>query len=212
MNRREFLFLIPAAILTPYTYVGASITDARILILKEAIAAIGEAGEAISKLVDGLRKVVTTGYEGYDFVNAKLQRERLLDLSSRNTVSIAVRQQLVVSTLDEYLEKRNPSDADWLEVSKNINVTLETVNSILSDIQKENSELVTDHSFLTLNESLATRVRTLSKLSKITPPITMEERALLTQISQKYKALLINAKKAADEFNAYLIKSKQQQP
>jgi hypothetical protein len=186
------------------------LTDARISVLKDAIAAIGEAGEAISKLVDGLRQVVTTGYEGYDFVKAKRVRSRLLDISRRNIVSISSKQQVVVTSLDEYLEMKNPSDADWIKVSNKISDTLANLKTILNDIQEENSELVTDASFPTLNSSITMRGATLLKLSEITPPITNDERALLMKISAKYKILLIDAKKASDEFNAYLIKSKQE--
>jgi hypothetical protein len=181
--------------------------DARIAILREIISAIGDAGEAISKLTAGVKDMLVAGTEGFDFVSARRDKGRLKDILSRNYVSMTVKQSYVVQSLDEYLQKPNPSDEDWDEVAQKIKSTLKTLNEIFSDVKSENSNFVLDKSFKDLVTSLANRTSTLNKLSEISPPFSANERGLLFEISRAYKKLLSKAAVAHDELADYLSKN-----
>lgn len=201
MLRRTFLlttFLLPPLAWAQSGAVG------RIAILRELVDAIGAAGEAISKLTAGFKDLVVTSAAGYNYVSAERERSHLIDISRRTTNLIVTQNVRVVQSLDEYLEIKHPSDEDWRQVIGNVDSTLVTVHTLLSDVQSEKSDFVLEPAFATLNRTLAGRVSLLQQLSHMGPPTTLEERKLLAQASEKYKVLIANAERAVVELNAYV--------
>ena len=178
--------------------------NVKIEILGEWVKAIGAAGEAVAKLVDGFKNLILLGKEGYEYVAAKRERDRLLDISSRTSHLLAFQSAYVVASLDEYLEQKHPYDESWEFIADSIQKTLLAVKELLSDVQAENGDLVLESAFLTLNQTLAARSLLLRKLVKMPAPSSEEERELLRQASAKYKILILNAEKAVKALNTYI--------
>lgn len=205
MHRRSFLF---ALILSPLIARAQAGVASRIAILTDLVNAIGAAGEAISKLTAGFRDLVVAGKDSYKYVAASRERDRLIDLSRRITNLMATQNIQVVQNLDQYLAERNPTQDDWATVVRNIEATLGSVQALLADVQAEDGSFVLEPAFLTLNQTLSSRVSLLTQLAAMPAPTSKEELSLLRQASAKYKLLIANAKKAVTQLNAYVKSTK----
>lgn len=209
MHRRSFLFALILSPLIARAQAGAvSSAASSIAILTDLVNAIGAAGEAISKLTAGFRDLVVAGKDSYKHVAASRERDRLIDLSRRTTSLIATQNIRVVENLDQYLAERNPTQDDWAKVVRNIEATLGSVQALLADVQAEDGSFVLEPAFLTLNQTLSSRVSLLTQLAAMPAPTSKKELSLLRQASAKYKLLIANAKEAVTQLNAYVKSTK----
>lgn len=205
MHRRNFTI---ALALSPLLVRAEENSASRIAILTDLVDAIGAAGEAISKITAGFKDLVIAGKDSYKYVAAERERSRLIDISRRTATLIASQNSSLVASLDEYIAKRVPGEEDWAQVSKNVGITLLAVQELLSDVQNEDGSFVLEPAFLTLNQTLSSRVSLLTRLTGMSAPRTKEERELLRRASANYKALIKNATDAVAQLNAYVKTTK----
>jgi hypothetical protein len=201
MNRR---FLLLTLFTLPISVAAQSTAAARIAILTDLVNAIAAAGKAISALTDGVKDVVVASSSAYDYIAAKRELNRLNDIVRRTGNLIASQNSLVVKSLDDYLEKKQPTEADWETIAGNIGKTLTTVYELSSDIEQENGSFVNQDASLALKEAFAARVSILNRLSTMRPPFSSQERVALRQISKEYKVLIANARAAIKQLNTFI--------
>lgn len=204
MHRRSFFFIL---LLSPFIASSQAVEASRIRILTELVNAIGAAGEAISKLTVGFRDLVDAGKVTYRFIAAERERDHLIDLSRRAVNLISIQNKSFVENLDQYLARRHPAQDDWNNVVRNIGSTLAAVHALLTDVQAEDSSFVLEPAFLTLNQTLSSRVSLLQELARMSAPTSKEELSALRKASTQYKLLISNTKEAITQLNAY-VKSK----
>lgn len=205
MNRR---FLLLTLFTLPISVAAQSTAAARIAILTDLVNAIAAAGKAISALTAGVKDVVVASSSAYDYIAAKRELNRLNDIVRRTGNLIASQNSLVVKSLDDYLEKKQPTEADWETIAGNIGKTLTTVYELSSDIEQENGSFVNQDASLALKEAFAARVSILNRLSTMRPPFSSQERVALRQISKEYKVLITNARAAIKQLNIFIATKK----
>ncbi|WP_094697265.1 hypothetical protein [Aeromonas sp. A35_P] len=205
MHRRLFMFALLLSLLIARVQASPA---ARITLLTDLVNAIGAAGEAVSKLTAGFKDLVVAGKDSYKYVAAARERDRLISLSRRTTNLIVSQNIRVVESLDQYLAERNPTQDSWARVIWNIEATLGSVQELLTDVQSEDGSFVLEAAFLTLNQTLSSRVSLLTQLATIPAPSSKEELALLRQASAKYKLLIENAREAVTQLNTYIKSAK----
>lgn len=175
-------------------------------IFKEVIEALGAAGDAIAKLTDGIKHLVVTGNDGYEYISAKREHSRLIDLSARLSHLSGHYNIRVVESIDEYLKKENPTIYDWYTVQAGIEKAITEVHSILQDVKEERSDFVLEEAYFTLSETINTRATLLSRLEAIPQPAADEQLEDLRTINEKYKILIEKLNEAIKELNEYLKK------
>lgn len=201
MRRRLVLGFIASSFASHTIFAGSV---SKIAILRELVDAIGAAGDAIASLTDGVAHLVVTGSDAYDYVSAKRERNRLIDISSRTVDLIAQKNVRVVTAIDDYLSIPNPAPEQWQIVTFALNRTLSDVVLLLEDVRAERGDFVLQPTYLALSNSLNSRVAALQQLSALSPPNSPEERELLKQANNKYKILITNATNAVTELNKYI--------
>lgn len=206
MKRRTVLGLIASSLVSRSIF--AASLNPRIALLQDLVDAIGAAGDAISKLTDGVAHLVVTSVNGYNYLAAVRERNRLIDISSRTAFLIAQKNVMVIDSIESYLRIQNPTPEQWSAVTTALNMTLTEVLNLLNDVREERGDFVLQPAYLSLNISLNSRAAALQQLSTLSPPTTPEERQLLQQASDKYKILISNAKKAVTELNKYVEQTK----
>jgi hypothetical protein len=181
---------------------GDAMTE--LLLYKELAGAIGAAGDAVTKIVDGIKHLVVTGVSGYDYVAAARERNQLVEISARATNLQARHQARVVRDLDEYLNKPNPNALDWYAVKEGITYVMESMKELLDDVGKERSDFVLEAAYAKLLETTSARVSLLSRVSSLPPPSSIEEKDALRQLSAEYRRLLSAFREAIEQLNLYL--------
>jgi hypothetical protein len=176
----------------------------RLNVYKDAIDAIGAAGDAIAKLTDGVKHLVVTGAQGYDYVAAKRDHDRLRDISARATDLAYSHNAVVISSIDAYLALKHPTPGDWHVITEGTQRVIDSVKVLLDDVRNERSDFVLEDAYGKLAGSLQSRGLLLGKLAKLPAPKTAQERAALRQLNAKYKVLLANFEAAIAELNLYL--------
>lgn len=175
-----------------------------VLAYKLVLDLLGAAGDAMVKLTDGFKHMITTGYAGYNHVAAKRAHKRLVDLSARATNLLAAHQSLAVRSIDEYISKPEPTSDDWYAIIECITYVIEEIKKILDDVQEERSDFVLEDAYSKLSESLASRASLLQQLFGMPAPKSEREKRLLSKINAEYKRLLENFKDAIIQLNLYL--------
>jgi hypothetical protein len=174
------------------------------LTYKAALDLMGAAGDAMVKLTDGFKHMVTTGYSGYNHISAKRTHKRLVSLSARATQIQYHQQSTFVYSIDDYLSIDIPTPLHWTRVVRGIKEVLKKLTKILDDVHKERSDFVLENAYAKLTESLAARLGLLAKLSKMPPPKSEDEKESLRKIQEEYKRLLNNFREAIEQLNLYL--------
>lgn len=205
MKRRIVLGLIVSSLALRSIF--AASLNPRVAILKDLVEAIGAAGDAISKLTAGVRDLVIASNEGYNYVSAQRERNRLIDISSRTSTLIAQKKVRVIDSIEVYLEINNPTAEQWAAVTTDLASTLDDVLILLNDVKEERGDFVLQRAYLDLSQSLNARVSVLQKVAALSPPTTAEEKQILRQASNKYRILLSNAEDAVTELNKYIEKN-----
>jgi hypothetical protein len=191
MNRRRAIVIVmlaPACALSAEPDAGQalSLLD-RVNVLKDLVDAIGAAGDAISKLTDGVAHLVTTGQHGYDFVDARVERQRLIDISAQSDILISRNQEPAVQALDAYLLKKDPTAADWDDVLQHLRTTLQKTRDLLVALETDRSDFVLQPAFAELESALSEKTSIFERLAILPPPSDVQERKLLREASKRYK-------------------------
>jgi hypothetical protein len=173
-------------------------------LFKNAIESVGAAGDAIAKLTDGIKHLVVTGTEGYDYVAARRDYNHLKELSVKSTDTFLTQGQVVVRGLDNYLSLQNPTPQDWYEFTDELDFVLIKVQMLLNDVRAERSDFVLEEAYKKLGASLGMRSAILSRFSELPPPVTPEEKAALRSLGKEYRRLLANFEEAITQLNLYL--------
>jgi sporulation protein YlmC with PRC-barrel domain len=174
----------------------------KLQILTEVAKALGELGDSVVKITDGVKHVVVTGGEGVSFVLAKKTKSELKELSAVSTQFAAQQNIRVVQSIDEYLEY--PNTRDWPVIQQKLSDVLLRGTELLSEWNEERSDFIVESSYIQLVESLNARVSILQKLSSMEAPTTKKELEALSEVNEKYKALIKQFKNAVQELNTYI--------
>lgn len=208
-GRRRQLLL--AGLLLPGTLRVAAqeaVPASRVGLIREAATLVAAAAEALGQVAKGIKVFVSTGYQGYSFVAAQRQHERLKDISARAIDLANAKQGLVTQSIDEYLLKPDPQLNDWWTVTRRIDTALAGVTALLGDVRQERSDLVLEETYSKLLSSLQSRSLMLNRLSQLPPPASPEERQALSRFNDEYKKLLDAFRATIQELNAYIKSAK----
>ncbi len=202
------VWIVVAVLLSSTTAQTEETAMTRIAIFKDAVGAVGAAGDAIAKITDGVRHLVVTGVSGYKYVSAEREYNRLRDISARGTNLAGIQQQAIVRSIDEYLAKPDPTAADWDFIRLRIQQVIVDVKRLLDDVRTERSDFVLEEAYGKLGDSLGSRSIMLDKISRLPQPITQQERDEVAKLNKEYKRLLANFRAAIEQLNLYLKQQK----
>ena len=169
---------------------------------KIASDALSAGADALVKLTDAIKHIVSTGHTGYKSVTAKRTHKRLKDLSARAQHLLISLQTPIVESIDNYLIK--PDDERWEETKQSINNALGELGALLEDIKKERSDFILDKSYSDFYKSSQSRVGPMRRLIGMSPPRSLTERKALIEINNKYKGLLKDFNEAIKQMNLYI--------
>ncbi|KDM89658.1 hypothetical protein EA58_21260 [Photobacterium galatheae] len=189
-------------ILTMQISVAASNQTSKIEVLTEVAKSLGDIGDSIVKITDGIKHVVVTGEEGINYFFARKARKDLINLSAKSTQFSAYQNVAVTVTIDEYL--RNPSYSGWVDVQERLLTVVKEGAKLLSEWNDERSDFIVEPSYASLIESLNSRISILEKLLFLEPPITESELNVLKNVNIEYKKLMREFRLAVNELNVYL--------
>lgn len=179
-----------------------------ISVLKDLVEALGDAGDAIGKIADGISRLVATGVEGYDAAQARLVHARLRH-ASRSFTALAMAQSGLSSTLRGYAEiaaqgRRVNLAEEWEPLEQLAGRLLQEVVSLLDVIRAERSDFVLEPVYRKLCRALEARQALLGQLKQMSPPRYADELALVTKAARRYDELIRQLERATDEMNAYI--------
>ena len=206
-RRRVVLVLAVLAVTRNNSARGAALSLIDISNLGKAL---GDAADAIGKLGDNVGHLVSLGRQDWDAVSARATRNRLRDISARLTTLNQLQNVRVIETLDEYIqEAQNGSPENllqmaWSQLLLSFTATLSDVRSLLSDLEKERSDLVTNDVYQDLIATLGSRASLLDRLSNTSAPTSPDAIKRLQVVSTNYKALKVNLSKAIQAVNTYI--------
>jgi hypothetical protein len=175
-----------------------------LLLYTEAIAVVAAAGDAITRIVYGVKHLVVTGASGYNYLAAQRQRDRLIELSARATDIQVTSNVAVIRSLDEYLGKRRPSASDWMAVQESLAQVLEHLVELLDDVRHERSDFVLEEAYRKLLETTSSRAMLAGQIGSLPPPSNDEERRAVRQLTSEYKRMLACFGEAVQQLNEYL--------
>ncbi|QBE65898.1 hypothetical protein [Pseudoduganella lutea] len=207
MRRRSFIVL-GCVFMCPVAQAVAPVVTLAVL-----VKTLGEAGEAMSKVVKGMRDLVEAGTDSYGFVAAVRDRDRLKRLSVQFAGLTSDSNMMVLDSLTRYIAhvERAPggrSDAQaqllWRKAVDNFRVVLQTVHGLLKDLNEEKSDLVLQPVFLSLNDILHSRSSMLAELEALPPPTSREDLRLLKEAREAYRVLSERTRELIAQLNAYI--------
>lgn len=202
MNRLSKLVIFIFLLILTNLSLAETTKPSKIEILSDVAKALGDLGESIVKITNGIKHVVVTGEEGVSYVLAKKTQSELKELSARSTQFAASQNIRVIESIDEYLQYPNPRN--WLFVRAKLENVLSRGSELLSEWNKERSDFIVETSYARLIESLNSRLNILQKLSNMEAPTTEEELKALKQVNEEYLKLVDVFKQAIQELNTYI--------
>ena len=197
----RFLVFCLFLFLSSHTF-SESARVSKLEVLTEVSKALGELGDSIVKITDGIKHIVVTGGEGVSFVFAKKTKNDLKELSAESTQFAISQNAKIVESIDEYL--LNPSKYDWPFVQKKLSDVLLLGTELLMEWNEERSDFIVEASYEKLLDSLNSRISILEKIKSMEAPTTEEELGALSEVNKKYKALINNFREAIRELNTYI--------
>lgn len=203
-KKRAIIGLILSGVFLSVPVRAEPSASTRANIFKEVIEAIGAAGDALVKITDGIAHLIKTGNTGWEYVSAKKTYSDLLDISQIASHLAYVANPSAVTSIDEYLKKKNPTQKDWDIVQHEIDTAIDGVRRLLNKLEHKQSDFIREDAYAKLLETIEMRGGMLNKLSMFPPPRTSEEKADLRQVNEKYKRLIANLRSTIRELNAYL--------
>ncbi len=181
---------------------GVAGAAARLNVLRQVVDAVGAAGDAIGKLTDGVRKLLSAGTTGWDTLSARRTHQRLLDLS-RLTSGLATEQTVeMMPGIQAYLLEPTPSN--WTRLQVQVDTVLARVTDLLGRLDHERSDLVLQPAYVQLQRAVTARRPVLAQLRGMPPPRSKAEMKELRRLLTRYQVLAERLDSARDELNAYL--------
>lgn len=171
-------------------------------VLIEVAQALGELGDSIVKLTDGVKHQVVAKNKTLDNLFAKKTKNTLKDLSIRSTQFRKSQNTMTVVTKNNYL--LDPRPHVWYESKMNLGIIIKSGFDMLQEWEAEHSDLALKESYKQL---LLTRMNILKRLEQMEPPATEEELSALNQVNQKYRKLITQFNAAILELNTYINKT-----
>jgi hypothetical protein len=181
--------------------VGVEPASPTTILIRGIIETVGAAGDAIGKLTEGVRKLIIAGDAGWQTLSVRRTHASLIELSAALT-GLAARQRVgAIPALEQYI--RQPSATSWPTVTGELSDVLNQVNNVLTQLNKDRSDLVLQPAFAKLQNTLQARASLLSQLQGAAPPLTKAELAELRGLLEKYRVLVAQLEAARDEVNEY---------
>lgn len=188
---------------------GSSVAQplpSRINVFKDAVDALGAAGDAVTKLTDGIAHLVMTGNKGWTYVSAQRAKSRLQDIVARSSDLISVQRPRVLDAIESYLSNPNPTGMDWDRAKEHFGFVLGDVKGILEDLRSERSDFVREETYLTFLEVFIQREDILMKIMVLPQPVTADDRAAVSEMNARYRTLVDRTRTAIGQLNIYLSK------
>lgn len=182
--------------------------DLKISVFKDIAEALGSAGDAISRITDGVKHLVESGDSAYGIVQARVTYNKLKKISRMSSELRMSQNVSVLNSIDAFLQ--SPSHERWRAVTTTLDETIIKVNSILKDVRLDNSDFILEKAYRDLAGTLQTRSAMITSLRHVQMPTTPEEFAALREVNYNYKMLMIQLDKAIDDLNIYLKNHKPQ--
>jgi hypothetical protein len=176
----------------------------RINLFKDVVEAAGAAGSALENITDGIEHLIITSAKTWDILNAKIQRNRLVDISARSTSLVVHKNAFIIGNIDKYLELKKPSIIEWNNFKINVRSVMLDVNELLSDVNDERSDFILNENYAKLSGSLVGRMSLLSKIDRLPMPTSQEELEQIKLFNEKYKILMFNMTTAIEHLNEYI--------
>ena len=180
---------------------GAAPASATTILIRGVIETVGVAGDAIGKITDGVRKLIIAGDDGWQTISARRTHASLVELSASLTGLAAGQRVAAIPALERYI--RQPSAQSWTPVTAQLGDVLEQVDTILTRLNEERTDLVLQPAYVKLQNTLRARASLLSQLHGVPAPMTRMELAELAKLLEQYRILVAQLESARDELNAY---------
>jgi hypothetical protein len=209
-SRREFILAFALALVSAVegnAQISKLPPATRTEMLKNLSLALGAAAGAVTAITNGVTSLSKTAESGWSELSAWRTRTRLIDISARATQLANENQSTVINRIDDYLNKNNPTVADWLAVTQPLSSVISDVKDLLDELRDERSVFISEPAYITLMQTLDPGQLDLSKLQTLPPPTTAAEREELLEIRTKYKILLEKFQAAVQELNTYIKRS-----
>jgi hypothetical protein len=100
--------------------------------------------DMFGKFTDNVANFVETGLREWDYVSAKLTHARLVNLCALFAWTVSTK-----GSLDLYLQKSDPTPADWKAVIYELEHVLRGTEALLGHLKRERSDLVLDPMYRT---------------------------------------------------------------
>jgi hypothetical protein len=180
----------------------------RLNLFKDAVEAVGAAGDAIINITDSIAHLVKTGKGGYDVIAASREYDRLLDLSAKSTNLVNLKQVVVVKSIEDYLALEDPTNHQWNSVKEGVQSVINGVKLLLTNVKEERSDFVLEEAYSRMGITLQSRALILKKISALPKPETKEELEQLKKLNKEYKRLITSFSEAIKQLNKYIKASK----
>ncbi|MGF6633498.1 hypothetical protein [Paraburkholderia sp. MM6662-R1] len=182
-------------------------------LFKDLVDAVGAAGDAISKVTDGVAHMISTGVKGYDAARARIVYAKLLKASAQYEDLMAFQTPMTLDLRNlaesaehgagERLDEKKLADR-WNLVAADASQILLQVSELLDEIRRDRSDFVLEPAYAKIRQLLSARVSLLEQLVSMGPPTSPEEATLVRNVEIRYDMLIYELALARDGMNTYL--------
>jgi cellobiose-specific phosphotransferase system component IIA len=192
---------LPANADAPPPSSGVSVS-LKVDLLRQFADAIGAAGDAVSKLADGIKHAVDTGVTFQNEKAARDTHDRLLALSKDLLEFRSLHNGITLSEMDQFLAM--PNAEAWAAVVERARATLSDALQLQEKLKAENSEFVLKPAYETLYSAFSSRVTLLHELASLPYPRSAAELSIVREADRNYRILVANTARANNEMNRYI--------
>jgi len=216
ISRRDIAFLALAAKLTTPEAARAQIPNAPLLVIANAIEI---ASDCAKHFVDNVDSIIAKGTKIWDDASARQTRSRLIVMSAQ-LAQLAIKNEQTILSLVDYRDSwvRDFPDGNkakrswigtkyqqsWTYLTSRVCDILETMDSILKEVEQERSEFVTTDAYPKFLQLLYGPAPILSSIKDIAPPFNVIEINNLGSIIEKYDRLYENHRSVLKSVNDYI--------
>jgi len=181
--------------------VADDLQQSKTSVLNEVAQTLGELGESLAKLTDGVKRQVASGNNTLDNLFVQRTKNTLTDLSIRSTQLRNNQNTMATGIRNDYF--LDPRPHVWYESKTNLGIIIKSGSDTLQEWAAEHSDFAQEESYKNLLSTLSI----LEKLEKMEPPATDEELSALIQVNQNYRKLIDQLNAATLELNTYIKKN-----
>lgn len=149
-SRREFMLAFALALVSAIegkAQISKLAPANRAKMLRDWSLALAAAGAAMTAFANGVASLGKTAEAGWSELSARRTRTRLADISARATQLAIENQSTVFNKIDDYPNKSNPTDADWLAVTQPLSSVISKVKELLDELRDERSDFISEPSY-----------------------------------------------------------------